>query len=415
MKRVALLLAVLLVVAGLGLLGMAIVEHKGYVLFAYQGFRYESSLWAFLGLLLALWLLIRLLRLVLGVLVTSGRLINPWSRLHRSRRVRVASEQGFVDLAEGRWVPALRYLRRAAESDPQPLMYYLSAARAAHKLGQHEDSDALLERALKRQPDAELAIALTHARLQQDRGQRDAARETLEIMRERYPQHSQVLRQLQRLYLQAGDWSALLGLLPELRKQKVLGAAELAELERQAWHGRLATAGQPVGSDAQGALAALTQSWEQLSSGQRQDPQLLAVYAEQLRVLGAEREAEELLHHALKRNYDSRLVRLYGLLRGQDPARQLQAAEGWLKQHPQDAGLLLTVGRLCLQNQLWGKAKEYFESSLIFQRDPETCAELARLLARLGEVERSNQLFQEGLGLLDQRLGGLPLPQPAIQ
>jgi HemY protein len=138
------------------------------------------------------------------------------------------------------------------------------------------------------------------------------------------------------------------------------------------------------------------------------------VYAEQLRVLGAEQEAEALLHHALKRDYDGRLVRLYGLLRGKDPARQLQAAEGWLKQHPQDAGLLLTVGRLCLQNQLWGKAREYFESSLVFQRDPETCAELARLLARLGEVERSNQLFQEGLGLLDQRLGGLALPQPAL-
>jgi HemY protein len=35
---------------------------------------------------------------------------------------------------------------------------------------------------------------------------------------------------------------------------------------------------------------------------------------------------------------------------------------------------------------------------------------LARLLARLGETEQSNRLFQEGLGLLDQRLGSLPLP-----
>jgi HemY protein len=31
----------------------------------------------------------------------------------------------------------------------------------------------------------------------------------------------------------------------------------------------------------------------------------------------------------------------------------------------------------------------------------------------LGEIERSNRLFQEGLGLLDQRLGGTPLPEPA--
>ncbi|MCY1518792.1 Protein HemY [compost metagenome] len=413
MKRVYLLLAVLVIAAGLALLGLAIAEHKGYVLFAYQGFRYESSLWAFLALVAVVWLLLYLLRLLLRLLVTSGGLVNPWSRLHRSRRVRLAAELGFLDLAEGRWARALRHLRRAAEGEPQPLMYYLGAARAAHHLGQHADSDALLEQALNRQPQAELAIALNHAELQVARGQTDEALETLQVMHERNPRHHLVLRQLQQLYLQRGDWSALLGLLPELRKEKALGDAELAELERQAWCGRLTAIGQVGEGDRESALAALAQSWQQLSSAQRQEPELLAVYAEQLRVLGAESEAEDLLHAALKRGYDSHLVRLYGLIRGRDPARQLQAAEGWLSQHPEDAGLLLTLGRLCLQNQLWGKAKEYFESSLAFQRHPETCAELARLLAQLGEVEQSNRLFQEGLGLLDRRLAGLPLPVAA--
>ncbi|NWE73541.1 heme biosynthesis protein HemY, partial [Pseudomonas gingeri] len=113
-----------------------------------------------------------------------------------------------------------------------------------------------------------------------------------------------------------------------------------------------------------------------------------------------------------KRQYDSHLARLYGLLRGRDPARQLQTAEGWLKDHPADASLLLTLGRLCLQNSLWGKARDYLEGSLRVQRNPEACAELARLLAQLGDTERSNQLFQEGLGLLDERLLALPLPVP---
>lgn len=409
MKRVYLLLGVLLALAGLALLGLAIAEHKGYVLFAYQGFRYESSLWAFLLLMVVLGALLYLLRLLLRLLLVSVGLVNPWSGLHRNRRVRQASEQGFLDLAEGRWVRALRHLRRAAEGEPQPLMYYLGAARAAHRLGQYEDSDGLLELALKRQPEAELAIALNHAELQEERGQAEAARDTLEAMNQRHPHQRQVLRQLQRLYLQTGAWSELLGLLPELRKLKVLGAAELLALELQAWRGRLAAAGDGDGAS---ALANLTQAWQQLSAAQRQEPELLAVYAEQLRQLGAEGEAEELLQQALKRGYDQRLVRLYGLLHGRDPARQLQAAEGWLKQHPKDADLLLTLGRLCLQNQLWGKAREYFESSLVFQRHPETCAELARLLARLGEVEGSNQLFQEGLGLLDQRLAGQALAVP---
>jgi len=199
-------------------------------------------------------------------------------------------------------------------------------------------------------------------------------------------------------------------LLPDLRKEKALGNAELSELERQAWRGRLLQADQQDTADALASLAALQQTWQAMSAAQRQEPELVAVYAEQLRLLGAEAEAEELLRHALKQRYDVTLVRLYGLLHGRDPGLQVQTAEGWLKQHPEDAGLLLTLGRLCLHSQLWGKAKDYLESSLAFQRHPETCAELAGLLAQLGELERSNSLYQEGLRLLDARLCTRALP-----
>ncbi|MGP9826769.1 heme biosynthesis HemY N-terminal domain-containing protein [Ectopseudomonas khazarica] len=413
MKRLIWLLLLLAVAVGLYLLSLAIEADRGYVLFAYKGFRYQSGLWAFLGLLLAVVLVYYLGKWLLRLLLSSTRLANPWSRLHRNRRVRLASEQGMLDLAEGRWARAQRQLTRAAEADSQPLMFYLGAARAANKLGQHEQSDALLEQALNRQPQAELAIALTHAELQRSRGDMDAALDTLQAMHERHPGHHLVLRQLQRLYLQRQDWSALLGLLPELRKEKALPAAELDELERETWRGRLGEAGLAGQGQGETALQPLTQAWQQLSAPLRQEPELIAAYVEQLRRLGAQEEAEEVLRSALKRGYDSRLARFYGVLRGADPARQLQTAELWLKQHPQDPALLLTLGRLCLQNQLWGKARDYFESSLKLERHPETCAELARLLAQLGELERSNQLLLESLGLLHQGLPPLPQPQGA--
>jgi HemY protein len=320
--------------------------------------------------------------------------------------VQVAIEQGQMDLAEGRWASAQKHLHRAAEADRQPLLYYLGAARAANELGRYEDSDNLLERALERQPQAELAIALSHAQLQMDRGDTEGAQQTLQVMHERHPHNAQLLRQLQRLHQQRGDWSAVVRLLPALRKDKVLPAAELAELERRAWGENLTLAAYTEGE----GLAALQQAWQQLSAAQRQELPLVLAYAEQLRQLGAQDEAEEVLRGALKRSYDSHLARLYGLVRGSDPARQLQVAEGWLKLHPNDPGLLLTLGRLCLQNRLWGKARDYLESSLRLERNPEACAELARLLAQLGDTERSNLLFQEGLGLLDERLLAAPLP-----
>ncbi|MDU7556258.1 MULTISPECIES: heme biosynthesis protein HemY [unclassified Pseudomonas] len=408
MKR--LYVIVFLLIAAAACVGLAISEDAGYVLVAYKNFRYESSLWASLAVLVILWLVIWGIKLLVELFSVSTGLVNPWSRRNRSRRIQLAIEQGQMDLAEGRWVSAQKHLTRAAEAERQPLLFYLGAARAANEQGRYEESDSLLERALERQPQAELAIALNHAQLQVDRADTEGALNTLQAMHERHPHNVQVLRQLQRLHQQRGDWSALIRLLPELRKDKVLPAQELAELERRAWGQNLGLAAQrDTGGEA--GLQSLTLAWQQLTSAQRQEPTLVLAYAEQLRRLGAQSEAEEVVRGALKRTYDSHLVRLYGLLRGSDPVKQLQTAEGWLKAHPADASLLLTLGRLCLQNSLWGKARDYFESSLKLERNPETCAELARLLAQLGDTARSNQLFQEGLNLLDERLLALPLPQ----
>lgn len=410
MKR--LYVIVFLLIAAAACIGLAIAEDAGYVLIAYKSFRYESSVWATLALIVVLWLLIWGIKLLVELVTASTGLVNPWSRRNRSRRVQIAIEQGQMDLAEGRWASAQKHLARAAEAERQPLLFYLGAARAANELGHYEESDKLLERALQRQPQAELAIALSHAQLQVDRADTDGALNTLQAMHERHPHNVQVLRQLQRLHQQRGDWTALIRLLPELRKDKVLPAKELAELESRAWGQNLNLAAQRE-TEGEAALQSLQRAWQQLTSAQRQEPALVLAYAEQLRQLGAQGEAEEVLRGALKRSYDSHLVRLYGLLRGKDPVKQLQTAEGWLKAHPADPSLLLTLGRLCLQNSLWGKARDYLEGSLKLQRNSEACAELARLLAQLGETDRSNQLFQEGLNLLDERLLALPLPATA--
>ncbi|WP_068825099.1 heme biosynthesis HemY N-terminal domain-containing protein [Pseudomonas sp. BMS12] len=403
-------LVLLLVAAAATLLGLAIQEHSGYVLIAWKGWRYESSLWVFLLLVVLVWLAVWLLRWLWRGLRLSGGVLNPWSRRNHGKRMQVAADKGLLDLLEGRWERAVRHLQRAAEGERQPLMLYLGAARAAHKLGQHEESESLLERALQRQPQAELAIALTHADLQKGRGDLDGALNTLQAMRERHPQHRQVLRQLYQLHLARHEWSELLQLLPELRKAKVLEGDDLAALERQVWAERLQVAGEQGLDQGEAALQALTATWQQLSSAQRQDPELLLAYAGQLRRLGAPEEAEAALYKALKRGYDRRLMHLYGQLRGRDPARQLQTAEELLKQHPQDTVLLLSLGRLCLVNGLWGKAREYFEISLEFERGSEACAELARLLASQGEIERSNELLREVLAQQGQQLPALPQP-----
>ena len=407
MKRFALFLIVLLAI--IGAVGWAVSKDPGYVLISYDRFRYESSLWVLIGLILVVWLLVVLVHRILGVLQLSGALVNPWSRRHRERRIAKASRNGLRELAEGQWSSALANLQIAAEHDRQPLVHFLGAARAANELGQHEQSDELLRRAREREPGAGMAIGLTQAQLQIDRGQYVEARETLNGLHGDHPRHHHVLTLLQQLYVQLQDWPALCRLLPELRKHRALPPARLDELELLAWTAAVEQASQLPEASAEEARQALAQRWQNVPSGLRNEPALVRAYADGLARLGNEAKAEEVLRAALKKHFDDRLVERYGSVQGQEPSRQLSLAESWLKDHPDNAELLLALGRLSQRNELWGKARDYFEASLRLEHRPQTCAELARLLAQLGDKERSNRLFQEGLGLVDGS-GGKALP-----
>jgi HemY protein len=410
MKRTYLIL--LIVVACAAALGMFIAEHTGYVLISWKSFRYESSLWVFLAVLTVLFAVLYGLRTLIKMALISTGLINPWSQRNQSRRNRRAAEQGILDLAQGHWKNALRHLRRAAEGEAKPLVYLLGAARAAEQLGYSEEADQLLEQALIKQPSAEVAIALAHADLQLQRANDAGAQDTLQAMHELHPQHPEVLLRLQALLRQRQDWSALIGLLPALRKSKRLNNEQLHNIEYQAWSGRLSAACK-LKQDPQQALKSLDTAWQGLSNKLKNDPQLVASYAAELLRLNAHQQAESLLRHALKDNLDNELLELYGQSHAEDASRQLQLAETWLKQAPNNPILLRALGRLSLRNQLWGKARDYFESSLREHRQAHTCAELARLLSHLGDTQRSNQLFAESFQLLEQSLPALP--QLALQ
>lgn len=399
MKRLALF--VIVVLAVVGAVGWAISKDPGYVLISYDRFRYESSLWVLIALILCFWLLAVLVHRLLGVLQLSGALVNPWSRRHRERRIAKASRNGLRELAEGQWSNALAHLQVAAEHDRQPLVHYLGAARAASELGEYEQSDELLRRAREREPEAGLAIGLTQAQLQIARGQYAEARETLNALHADHPRHHHVLTLLQQLYVQLQDWPALCRLLPELRKHRVLTPARLEALDVLAWTAAIEQAAQIPEATAEEARQALAQRWQQVPSGLRNEPALVRAHADGLARLGDEARAEEVLRTALKKQFDDRLVERYGRVQGQDPARQLNLAEGWLKEHPDNAELLLALARLSQRNALWGKARDYFEASLRLEHRPQTCAELARLLAQMGDKERSNRLLQESLGLLE--------------
>ena len=101
-------------------------------------------------------------------------------------------------------------------------------------------------------------------------------------------------------------------------------------------------------------------------------------------------------------------MRLYGIVEGKDSAHQLKKAENWLRNHGEDADLLLTAARLCLRNELWGKARSYLETVIAIRPTPDAYQEYGRLLSQLGEGDAAADAYRSGLGLVARS------PLPAI-
>lgn len=401
MKRLFLAaLLTLLIAAGLA---AAISSDSGYVLIAFGNYTVETTVWIGLMLLLAILALMYLTAVLLHISLRHGSRLSNWQRDRSTQRGRRQTTRGIQALHEGQYARARHLLDRSAEKSDVPYLNYLLCARASAALHDNEQTQLYLHRAARSTRSDNLAVALTQAELNLQQNNFAAATENLQRVRKSARRNPLLLRLLKKSYVGNGNWPELLRLIPDLRRYQILNDSEIAALETRAAIGLL----EPNENLAAETLRA---RWNTLPKTAQRQPAAVAAYARALLRTGASDAAETLLRAQLKRSWDASLVDLYGRLGGDNPERQLAAAESWLAEHPNDATLLRCLGRLALRNHLWGKARDYFEASLRSENHPETSAELGRLLAHLGQRERSAECFERGLRNSTGELPALPLP-----
>lgn len=313
---------------------------------------------------------------------------------------------------EGDWKSASKLLKSSAESSSKPVINYLAAAHAANEQGRVTDVSQMLEQAYDSAEGDEFAVDLAKAQIDFENEEFEACLAKLLKLKVQKPKHSLVLKLLHKVYAALNDWEALSGLLSELKSAKVYSGSKLEKVEQVTWrHLFQNTAERMLRKEqfSQGG-SELARIWKRLPEAIRFEESVLVSYAEQLIRLGDSGEAETLLKKMLNRNWSSELLNIYGRVKGRDLAEQLVTAENWLKQRPNNAELLLALGRISLRNENWQKAQEYLTESV--RQDPtnEAKAELSRLMLQLDPQSDSNKdTLQEVLNTL-----GLPeLPLPA--
>lgn len=360
----------------LGLIAVALIgalawnwlaADPGYVLVRIRGWKIEATVVGALLVLAALWVAVAvawwLLRWPFGAL----------SRRHR-RVSRARLSDGLIAMAEGRNAEAGRALERAAMHAPLRVPALLAAAEAAHRRGEAPRALELLDAAGQEAPQA---ARMVRARMLRSEGKPEEALALLspEADAGRLPPsgwHELVLSALD-----ANQPRRARIALEPLRKSNALGARGYSMLEARVLAANLSAA-----TDA----TSLQELWNGLPRAQRQSPEALLAYVSATARTGQPAAALDEIEAALRREWSPPLAKAYAQLADDDPPARLRTAEGWLAAHPNDADLLVALGRLSLRAGQPVKARDCLRRALALQpQDAEGWEALGEAQSALGD------------------------------
>ncbi|MDR0674050.1 MAG: hypothetical protein LBF93_10465 [Zoogloeaceae bacterium] len=384
----------LLVVVVLAVAASLLAHNNGLVLLFLPPWRVEISLTFLIVLLLLAFALAYGLTRALGFALALPAKAYAYRQEHKQEEGRAAVEEAIRLLFAGRYGHALRAAESAWRAGQLAATAALIAARAAQRMRKAEDVTFWLERA--KAADAEktaVAVHMIGAETALETGDERAALTHLEEVRRRQGRHIAPLRLELRARQGTGDVAGVLRLLRQLEKRGGMSAEVAWEIRRKT-HQQALTQRQSSAGELLAYFTALPKN--------EQTPPLALSAARKLHRTGEDDAAAEIVENAIAdlRDADDALpglVELYGQLAA-TPGRTLTAriahAEAWLAACPRDARLLLALGRLCVRQQLWGKAKNYLEASLSVSASHDAHFALACLLDALEETDAANRHFR---------------------
>lgn len=367
--------------------------NAGYVLLVLHPYRVELSL----NLLLAVLALLFIAGYVFVRVVAHTLRLPSQVREFRETRRKAKAQRTLLDalraFLEGRYAQAEKAAAETVDLREHGGIGAVLAARAAHELRAYDRRDRYLARSAHFTEEDQTMRAVAQAELLLHERRHQEAASALERLPRK---HTAALRLELRAAQLARNWDRYLELLGQLEKLNAFEPLQAIELRRYAVCENLLRRG----SDLQG----LRECWQRLTQRERLDTKIAAEGARAFIALGEAREAQPIIEASLEREWDSALAALYAESPSEDALRRIERAESWLKAQPSDAALLLTLGRLCALQRLWGKARSYIEASLSVEETFDATLALARLLDDTGEKDAAQSCYRRSLALAESRL-----------
>lgn len=366
--------------------------NTGYMLVVFPPWRAQISLnLAILVLLFGFIIIYGLTRFVSRAVTLPGRVGLFRSRRRQDKAFR--SMQGALKaLFEGRFNDSLRQAKIAYASGDGSCVAALVAARAAHALNDEKSYRQWMARAAEPR-EGRVAGLLTGAELAIGDGDLVSAGQSLKALRDTDHRSTSALRLALDLARAEGRWGDVREAIGQLADNKAITPDQARPVLRQAHLEELrALVTEPPRQ---------LQHWRSLGKDELNDPEFVRQALPLLAAAGQGAVARKVVERLLDAQWDSSLARSYVLCSGEgdEAGDALAKGERWLTEHPEDAGLLFSLGRQCMAAHIWGKAQSYLEHSLRLQASADVYLALGDLMTALNKGTEASVHYRDAARL----------------
>jgi len=362
-----------------GWLGTLVARDPGYVLIAYQDYRFQTSLWIMVALVLVtgvvLYYLLRLIRLVL----VSQSSLRDWRVGRKAKRAHDLTNKGMALLASGEYARAEKYLLGGADQHSQPGTYYLAAAKAAEAQQHSEQRETLLRKAVEADSELSEAVSISAAEMAGERGDWQRCLDSLQNVKA----NTLVLRLQKRALCELEDWQALADLLPVLRRAELVPIA----FEKTLALHRLTA----KNLDDDGRV----RIYKKLGDNIRAEPEIVICFVQSMT---DERTAEVNLRRAIKKDWQPQYIQAYAALGSMTLTTRIKQAESWLKKRD-DADVNFALATMYEKAGEHAKARTACQKSIDQTPSQRSVAMMANFLANEGDYAASNDYLKQAMML----------------
>lgn len=389
-KRILFILLIGLIIAGGGIM---IMRETGFAVFNYGDLIVEIPLVKFYFAVVAAFIVLYFLFRIIGALFRWPSYLHAKRQQKRNLEIMQSLESSMLNFSQFNWTEAIRTATRHIKQSPMQKAQHLFAAHCAHNSGQRDTRDAQVA-SLRKLDGGESLANTIEAEFSLEDGHAEKA---LMLLREESTDNVCNLNTLCHAYIKTNNIEGLETCLP-----KLLPHADKAGRIKYTVNKSLAWAINYY--DINSSEAKLAGLWRAYYKPLQANPELLSLYVNTLIKHNHDTIAEQIIKTQLDIQWDESLIQQYGLLKIDNVSQRTKQCEDWLQNHKDSAGLLLSLGRLNKRLKLWGKAKNYLESSLSRRPLVATYAELAELHEMLDENADAQRCAKKGLHIASRQL-----------